>query len=112
MKKSILLFFSLAIMLALPGTSVMAEIGFMRDVNTACNTGLLPVNDVLEEPHAGQITVECSTCHNIYDFDEETSAQDDYEHYGACYFCPENPDCAPVPVSYTHLTLPTSCVQC
>lgn len=96
MKKSILLFFSLAITLALSGTSVMAEIGFMRDVNTACNTGLLPVNDVLEEPHAGQITVECSTCHNIYDFDEETSAQDDYEHYGDCYFCPENPDCAPV----------------
>ena len=31
----------------------MAESGFMRDVNTAC----------------GEIAVECSSCHNINDFD-------------------------------------------
>ncbi len=93
--KKLLLLFSLAITLALPGTSVMAEIGFMRDVNTACNTGLLPV-DVLEEPHAGQITVECSTCHDLNDFDEETPNQELYESHGACVFCPENPDCDPV----------------
>ena len=95
MKKLARLLVSLAIILAFPGTSVMAEIGFMRDVNTACNTGLLPI-EVLEEPHDGQITVECSTCHNINDFDDETQVMEDYEDYGACYFCPENPDCAPV----------------
>jgi len=96
MKKLLPLLFSLAITLALPGTSVMAEPAFMRDVNTACNTGLLPI-DVLEEPHAGQITVECSTCHNIYDFDEYHPNQDLYEESDICEaFCPENPDCAPV----------------
>ena len=95
MKKIALLLFSLAISLALPGTSVMAEPGFMRDVNTACNTGLLP-SPVLDPEHDAQITVECSTCHDLNDFDEETYEQDIYESHGACIFCPENPDCAPV----------------
>jgi len=94
--KKLLLLFSLAISLALPGTSVMAEPGFMRDVNTACNTGLLP-SPILEPVHDAQITVECSTCHNIYDFDEETPVMDKYERLGACKaFCPDKPECVPV----------------
>jgi hypothetical protein len=95
MKKLVLLLFSLVITVALPGTSVMAEPGFMRDVNTACNTGLLPIDDVLLDNDA-QITVECSSCHDLNDFDEETYEQEMYEQHGACFFCPENPDCAPV----------------
>ena len=83
MKKIALLLFSLAITMALPSANVMAEILFMRDVNTACNTGMDPT----------VITVECSSCHNLYDFDEETDAQDQYEHDGACSFCPTNNSC-------------------
>ena len=41
MKKIALLLFSLAITMALPSANVMAEILFMRDVNTACNTGAI-----------------------------------------------------------------------
>jgi len=95
MKQLARLLVSLAITLALPGTSVMAEIGFMRDVNTACNTGLLPIDDVLLDNDA-QITLECSTCHYLNDFDEETYEQELYESHGACILCPENPECAPV----------------
>jgi hypothetical protein len=96
MKKLVLLLFSMAIGLALPGTSVMAEPGFMRDVNTACNAGLLP-SPILEPEHEAQITVECSSCHNIDNFDDETRIMEDYEKYGACdVFCPEKPDCEPV----------------
>jgi hypothetical protein len=98
MKQIAQLLVSLAITLALPGTSVMAEIGFMRDVNTACNTGLLPIDDVLSPlPNDAQITVECSVCHDINDFDQETRAQELYESHGACLvFCPEASLCAPV----------------
>jgi hypothetical protein len=88
MKKLARLLFSLAITVALPGTSVMAEPEFMRDVNTACNTGL----DIDET----QITVECSVCHDLNDFDQETYEQELYESYGACIFCTENTSCAPV----------------
>jgi hypothetical protein len=88
MKKLTLLLFSLAITLALPGTSVMAEPMFMRDVNTACNTGL-PVGET-------KITVECSVCHDLNDFDQYNPNQDLYESHGACEFCPGNADCAPV----------------
>ena len=84
MNKKALLLFILMITVALPGTSVMAEILFMRDVNSACNTDLDPT----------VITVECSSCHNLNDFDEDTQGQDTYEHDGACAFCPTNPSCA------------------
>ena len=84
MNKKILLLFILMLTVALPGTSVMAEIEFMRDVNTACNTDLDPT----------VITVECSSCHNLYDFDQESQGQDLYESVGACAFCPTNPSCA------------------
>lgn len=80
MKKFAVLLFSLAVTLVLPGTSLMAEPGFMLDVNSAC----------------GEIAVECSSCHNINDFDEETAAQEDYEHYGACHFCSADATCDPV----------------
>ena len=78
MKKIALLLFTMA----LPG-SVMAEILFMRDVNSACNIGMDPT----------VITVECSSCHDIYDFDEGTDEQEQYEHDGACSFCPTNNSC-------------------
>ena len=91
MKKIALLLYTLALFVALSGTSVMAEILFMRDVNTACNTGLDPT----------VITVECSSCHNLYDFDEEMPGQDKYENEGACAFCDDtttnpNPSCAAI----------------
>ena len=78
---------SLAITLALPATSVMAEPGFMLDVNSAC----------------GEIAVECSSCHNINDFDEETATQEDYEHNGACHFCSADAICSPVRLSNEEL---------
>ena len=71
MKKSVLLVFSLIIGTVLPVTSVMAKPEFMLDVNSAC----------------GEIAVECSSCHNLTDFDDETPVMDDYAHYGACHFC-------------------------
>jgi hypothetical protein len=80
MKKLALLLFSLAITVALPGTSVMAEPEFMRDVNTAC----------------GEIAVECSSCHNINDFDEYRDAQGIYESSGACAFCSADAVCSPI----------------
>ena len=60
--------------------SLMAESGFMRDVNTAC----------------GEIAVECSSCHNINDFDEYRDAQGIYESSGACAFCSADAICSPV----------------
>ena len=79
MKKTALLLFSLAITAVLPVTSVIAEPGFMRDVNTAC----------------GGITVECSSCHNINDFDEYRDAQGIYESNGPCAFCSDDATCSP-----------------
>ena len=58
----------------LPGTSVLAEISYMRDVNTGC----------------GEITVDCSTCHNLNDFNEYTDNQGNYKSDGGYNFCPEN----------------------
>jgi hypothetical protein len=84
MNKKALLLFTLMLTVALPGTSAMAEILFMRDVNSACNTGMDPT----------VITVECSSCHDLNDFDEETDKQEQYEHDGACSFCPTNNSCA------------------
>ena len=84
--KKIALLLSLAITLALPGTSVMAEPEFMRDVNTACNIEL----------ETSVITVECSSCHNIDDFDQYSPNQDLYESNGACAFCTGNLSCDPV----------------
>ncbi len=94
MNKKALLLFILMITVALPGTSVMAEILFMRDVNSACNTGLgLDPDKPLDPYEPTVITVECSSCHNLYDFDEGSVGQDQYEHYGACSFCPTNNSC-------------------
>ncbi|MFV9615617.1 MAG: hypothetical protein ACNYZG_06650 [Gammaproteobacteria bacterium] len=81
MNKKALLLFILMITVALPGTSVMAEILFMRDVNSACNTDMDPT----------VITVECSSCHNLDDFDKDTQGQDKYEHDGAVRFAPPTP---------------------
>jgi hypothetical protein len=71
MKKLARLLFSLAITVALPGPSVMAEIGYMRDVNTGC----------------GEITVDCSSCHNLNDFNEYTDNQGIYKSDGGLSFC-------------------------
>ena len=81
MKKIALLLVSFAVAAVLPFTSAMAKPEFMLDVNSAC----------------GEIAVECSSCHNINDFDDETPAMDDYEHFGACNFCSADaPSCSPV----------------
>jgi hypothetical protein len=69
--KKLALLFSLAITVALPGTSALAEIGYMRDVNTGC----------------GEIAVDCSTCHNLNDFREYTENQGEYKSYGGKDFC-------------------------
>ena len=71
MKKLALLPYSLALFVALPGTSALAEIGYMRDVNTGC----------------GEITVDCSTCHNLNDFKEYTDNQGLYKSDGGQPFC-------------------------
>ena len=71
MKKIALPFYSLALFVALPGTSAMAEIGYMRDVNTGC----------------GEITVDCSSCHNLNDFNEYTDNQGLYKSDGGQSFC-------------------------
>ena len=85
MNKKALLLFCLAITVALSGTNAMAEILFMRDVNSACNTDMDPT----------VITVECSSCHNLNDFDEGSDGQHTYKHDGACAFCLDtNPSCA------------------
>jgi hypothetical protein len=94
--KKLALLFSLVITTALPGASVLAEPAFMRDVNTACNVGLAPDLPTV-------ITVECSVCHDLNDFDAHKPEQELYEHHGACAFCPENPDCAPVRPSRNEL---------
>ena len=83
MNKKALLLYTLALFMALSGTSVMAEILFMRDVNSACNIGMDPT----------VITVECSSCHNLNDFDEGSNEQHTYKQGGACDFCPENNSC-------------------
>jgi len=74
MKKLALLPYSLVLFVALPGTSALAEIGYMRDVNTGC----------------GKITVDCSTCHNLNDFKEYTDKQGIYKSGGGYDFCPGN----------------------
>ena len=71
MKKLARLLFSLAITVALPGPSVMAEIGYMRDVNTGC----------------GEIAVDCSSCHILNDFNEYTDNQGLYKSNGGQPFC-------------------------
>ena len=71
MKKIALLLYSLALFVALPGTSALAEIGYMRDVNTGC----------------GEIAVDCSTCHDLNDFNEYTDNQGLYKSDGGQPFC-------------------------
>ena len=71
MKKIALLPYSLVLFVALPGTSALAEIGYMRDVNTGC----------------GEIAVDCSTCHNLNDFKEYTDNQGLYKSIGGDGFC-------------------------
>ncbi len=71
MKKIALLPYSLALFVALPGTSALAEIGYMRDVNTGC----------------GEIVVDCSSCHNLNDFNEYTDNQGLYKSDGGQPFC-------------------------
>jgi len=74
MKKLKLLLISMVMSVVLPGTSVLAEISYMRDVNTGC----------------GEITVDCSTCHNLNDFNEYTDNQGNYKSDGGYNFCPDN----------------------
>lgn len=71
MKKIALPFYSLALFVALPGTSVMAEIGYMRDVNTGC----------------GEIAVDCSTCHDLDNFNQYTDNKGLYKSDGGQPFC-------------------------
>ena len=71
MKKIALLPYSLVLFVALPGTSALAEIGYMRDVNTGC----------------GEIAVDCSRCHNLNDFNEYTDNQGLYKSNGGQPFC-------------------------
>jgi len=73
MKKLKLLFISMVMTVALPGTSVLAEIGYMRDVNTGC----------------GEIAVDCSTCHNLNNFLEQTDNKALYKSDGGQHFCLE-----------------------
>ena len=72
--KKLAFLLSLAITMALPGTSALAEIGYMRDVNTGCS----------------EIAVDCSTCHNLNDFREYTENQGMYKSDGGYPFCPDN----------------------
>jgi len=69
MKKTALLLSSI-ISVILP-TSTMAEISYMRDVNTGC----------------GEITVDCSTCHNLDNFFEATDNKALYKSEGGQPFC-------------------------
>lgn len=55
----------------LASSGVMAEISYMRDVNTGC----------------GEIAVDCSTCHNLNDFREYTVNQGTYKSEGGEPFC-------------------------
>lgn len=71
MKKSKLLLTSLAMAIGLPGTSAMAEISYMRDVNTGC----------------GEIAVDCSTCHNLDNFRDNTDNKALYKSDGGQPFC-------------------------
>ncbi|RKZ68176.1 MAG: hypothetical protein DRQ44_04815 [Gammaproteobacteria bacterium] len=80
MKKLKLLFISLVMTVALPGTSVLAEIGYMRDVNTGC----------------GEITVDCSSCHNLNNFNEYTDNQGLHKSNGGEPFCSDPGTWSPV----------------
>ena len=80
MKKITLFIISLVITMLLPGTSVMAEIGYMRDVNTGC----------------GEITVDCSSCHDLNDFDEYTDNQGIYKSDGGQPFCSDPGTWSPI----------------
>jgi len=85
--KKLLLLFSMAISLSLAGTSVMAEISYMRDVNTGC----------------GEITVDCSTCHILNDFNEYTDNQGLYKSDGGQPFCSDPGTWEPVRLSNDQL---------
>ena len=71
MKKIALLLYTLALFVALPGTSALAEIGYMRDVNTGC----------------GEIAVDCSSCHDLDNFNKYTDNQGLYKSNGGEPFC-------------------------
>lgn len=70
-------------MLLLPSMNVMAEISYMRDVNTGC----------------GEIAVDCSTCHNVNDFKEYTDNQGLYRSDGGQSFCSDPGTWSPVRLS-------------
>lgn len=80
MKKMKLLLSGLVMTVVLPGTSVMAEISYMRDVNTGC----------------GETAVDCSTCHDLNDFDEYTDNQGIYKSDGGQTFCSDPGNWSPV----------------
>ena len=80
MKKMKLLLTSLVMTVVLPGTSALAEISYMRDVNTGC----------------GEIAVDCSTCHDLNDFDEHTENQGIYKSDGGQTFCSDPGTWSPV----------------
>ena len=80
MKKIALFLLSSVMLIALPVRSVLAEPGFMLDVNSAC----------------GEIAVECSSCHILDDIGEYTDNQGIYKTSGACAFCSADATCSPV----------------
>jgi len=87
MKKLKLLLISMVMSVVLPGTSVLAEISYMRDVNTGC----------------GEIAVDCSTCHDLNDFDEYTDNQGIYKSDGGQPFCSDPGTWEPIRLSKDEL---------
>lgn len=85
-----LLLFSLAITVALPGTSVMAHSNFINDVNDSC--GYVVLEDT-----------ECIGCHLSDDYRYSTPEKDLYLADGACAFCTEVATCDSAPPTEAEL---------
>lgn len=86
--KKILVLFSLAIALALPGANVMAYNSVMAEVNGICGYDVTAGTD-------------CESCH--YGNVTPTSEQTLYLTDGACGFCPEITDCISAPPTDSEL---------
>lgn len=80
--KKITLLFGLAVSVILP-TSAVAEISYMRDVNTGC----------------GEIAVDCSSCHNLNNFNDYTDNKALYKSDGGQPFCSDPGSWDPVRLS-------------
>ena len=87
MKKIILLLgTSLAVLMS---GSALAYNKFVTDVNNACGVGTID---------------DCTACHDASgDYKIDTTAKLAYLSEGACYFCPENPDCVSGPPTMDEL---------